>query len=82
MSDNEDSPYVSLRNTISGIAQEYTAEQAQQWLNHPIFGAHLEIVRTNKPEVLSEPHDKAADGTKIPVEENAKAPSNAKDATK
>ena len=49
-----DSPFVILRNTISGIAHEFTPEQAQQWLAHPVFGKTLEEVRTAKPEVLAD----------------------------
>ncbi len=38
-----DSPLVPLRNTISGVIHEFTAEQAEQFLAHPIFGATLEL---------------------------------------
>lgn len=75
------SPFVSLRNIISGVAQEYTEEQAQQFLNHPVFGQHLEIVRTDKPEVLSGPRQIDEDGKKAPIvePEDDKAPEPKKD---
>jgi len=47
------SPYVVLRNKISRQTVEYTQEMAQQMLDHPVFGPNLEVVRVNKPEVLS-----------------------------
>lgn len=52
MTEHIESPYVILRNEISGVAQEYTAQEAKQWLEHPVFGEHLKVVRTAKPEVL------------------------------
>ena len=44
--------FVILRNTESGIAREYTPEEAERILAHPIFGRVNEEVRTAKPEVL------------------------------
>lgn len=46
---------VALRNTVSGVVQEYSEAEAARWLSHPTFGKVLEIVRTNKPEVLNHP---------------------------
>jgi len=46
---------VALRNTISKQVFEYPEAKAQKLLAHPVFGKTLEEVRTNKPEVLSEP---------------------------
>jgi hypothetical protein len=48
-------PFVILRNTESRLSFAYTPEEADQWLNHPVFGQHLEVVRTDKPEVLAKP---------------------------
>ena len=44
--------FVSLRNTISGIAREYTPEEAARILAHPVYGKVNVEVRTAKPEVL------------------------------
>lgn len=51
-------PFVILRNTESRQSFAYTPEEAEQWLNHPVFGQHLEVVRTDKPEILGEPESK------------------------
>lgn len=48
-------PFVILRHTESRQSFAYTPEQAEQWLNHPVFGEYLEVVRTDKPEVLAKP---------------------------
>jgi tRNA G37 N-methylase TrmD len=45
-------PFVILRNTESRQSHSFTPEDADKWLNHPVFGQHLEVVRTDKPEVL------------------------------
>jgi hypothetical protein len=51
-------PFVILRNKESRESFAYTPEQAEQWLDHPVFGRNLEVVRTDKPEVLGEPESK------------------------
>lgn len=51
-------PFVNLRHKESRESFSYTPEQAEQWLNHPVFGQYLEVVRTDKPEVLGEPESK------------------------
>ena len=47
-----ENPFVNLRNDISGVVETYSQKDADQWLNHPVFGKHLSVVRTDKPEVL------------------------------
>lgn len=76
MTEHIDSPYVILRNTISGVAQEYTAEQAKQWLEHPVFGEHLQVVRTAKPAVL-----KRELGRDIVIEDDSESTDEAENAT-
>lgn len=59
MTDSENlDEFVSLRNTISGAAMEVTRRKAQEILSHPVFGAVNEVVRTPKPEVLTDRSDK------------------------
>lgn len=65
---DSDSPFVTLRNTISGVAQEFTRVDAERFLNHPTFGKSLVIVDTAKPEVLAEPYTIGNEGERIPVE--------------
>lgn len=65
---DSDSPFLTLRNTISGVAQEFTRADAERFLNHPTFGKSLVIVDSAKPEVLSDPYTIGSDGERIPVE--------------
>lgn len=62
--------FVNLRNAISGVATAYSPDEAKQWLDHPVFGQYLEVVRTDKPEVL------ASDAK---AKESAKADSDSKE---
>lgn len=48
-----DSPFIYLRNTVSGVSTGYTPEEAEQWLSHPVFGKVLEVVKSGKPEVIA-----------------------------
>lgn len=45
--------FVNLRNTVSGQSTEYTQEDADRILAHPVWGKVNKVVRTPKPEVLS-----------------------------
>lgn len=62
------SPYTALRDTISGVVQEYTPEVAQQFLDHPVFGLRLEIVKNTKSQALVDPFIFDASGEKIFLE--------------
>lgn len=44
---------VTLRNTVSKQSAEYTKEDADRILAHPVFGKVNKVVRTAKPEVLA-----------------------------
>lgn len=58
---------VNLRNTVSGQAKEYTQEEAERILAHPIFGKVNKVVRTAKPEVLSADTDDVEDAENVSV---------------
>ena len=45
---------IVLRDTISKQTVTYEEGAAEKWLNHPVFGKRLEVVRSDKPEVLGE----------------------------
>ena len=45
--------FVNLRNTVSRQTAEYTKEEADRILAHPVWGKVNEVVRTAKPEVLA-----------------------------
>jgi hypothetical protein len=61
--------FTILRNTISGVATEYTPEEAAHILKHPVFGKVNKVVRVAKPEVLSETTE-VAPVEDAPVEES------------
>lgn len=69
---------VILRDTISHQTVEYDDKTAQRWLNHPVFGKRLEVVRVAKPDALAEDAI-IEDGEKVAIDDegNPKA-----DATK
>jgi len=60
--------FTTLRNTISKQTKQYTEKEAERILNHPVFGKVNEVVRVNKPEVLSQPHILDDDGNRKPIE--------------
>lgn len=64
---DSDTPFVTLRNTISGVSQEYTREDAERFLNHSTFGKSLIVVDSTKPEVLAEPYTVSDNGDRIPA---------------
>lgn len=83
MTENLDTPFVILRNEISGVSTEYDPETAKQFLEHPIFGEHLRVVRTAKPEVLKRAIGKDVDFEFEPeAEEASKDEPEAKKETK
>jgi len=53
-----------LRNTISGI----TALLPARYLHHPVYRDHLVEVKSDKPEVLSQPYTVDSDGNRQPVD--------------
>ncbi len=46
---------VAVRNDISGVSYETTEDVALETIANPVWGGHLSIVRTSKPEVLKHP---------------------------
>lgn len=59
---------IAVRNTISKQVHEYPEAKARKILAHPVFGKVNEEVRTDKPEVLSEPFQLDENGERQPVE--------------
>lgn len=63
--------FVNLRNTVSGQSKEYTKEEADRILAHPVWGKVNEVVRTAKPEVLSDKEAKGKTASKNDEKEEA-----------
>jgi len=55
-------PYKYLRDTISGVTQEFDEKTAKRYLAHPVFSKRLIEVDSPKDEVLSEPYVIGDDG--------------------
>ena len=69
-------PFVILRDTISGVATEYTPKRAKALLEHPVWSKRLIVVDTAKPEVLA-PEYTIEDGERKPIKsEKTKTPVN------
>lgn len=61
--------FVTLRDTISKRTETYPASVATKWLNHPVFGRRLEVVRSEKPEVIARAY-LIVDGKRQYIDEN------------
>lgn len=61
---------INLRNTLSGISSEYSPEDAERILAHPVYGKVNKVVKSPKPELLGHPFpaDSVTDTTEAEVE--------------
>lgn len=71
---------IYIRNTVSGVTEALSPEEAAHILSHGWFGKFHVQVDSEKSEILEKPYRVDEDGERVYIDENAEDLSDAKQA--